>query len=224
MLASIKSSILAIFIVLLISSCGGGGGSSGGSSSRETAVRVIHASVDSSPVSVRVGTTFIREASFLQVTEYVPVPFGPTTFTVERAKMPDIKIGDVTANLIEDTEYTLLVYGQAKESSVKLALIPDVISESVEGRSKIKLINAIDGQASLIMHGTDFSSSEVSFGSSGDYYDTVSGIQNLRVANKQGDTFASLSTDVINRGDVTLVAAGNRSIGVMLLRSYADLD
>ncbi|MDD2943730.1 MAG: hypothetical protein PHC51_12285, partial [bacterium] len=71
--------LIASVLLLTLSSCSGGGGSDSSERTRETAVRIVHASIDTTPIDLTGPEGFVQSARYNQATEYVPVPEGAVT-------------------------------------------------------------------------------------------------------------------------------------------------
>ena len=209
----------------------GGGGGGGGNSGKttETAVRVIHASIDLEPVDLRIETQLpedpaLQRAKFGDVTSYVPIKSQGHVFSFLRANT-GAPVFSLNGTLEEETEYTLLLSGKNIDDTFKVSLIPEPVVEPEPGFARLQLINALVGSAPMIAVVGSVSTPQAPFSLASGYVDVPSGLQqSVLVRTTTGRGVSSVLVDFADRGEITVVVGGDNSLGVVTTRLFADLD
>ena len=218
------------FLILLATSCGGGGGGGGGDGetnpgrSTETGLRILHGSLDTSPVFVSVGEDFTQTARFNQARFPSRVDEGAQTIIVSRENRPTDILTSFSITFEEKTEYSLLITGRSKDDSLRFIPIPEPIVQPEPGLANIQLINSYEGSSSVTLTGSGFSIGPLSRGEASGYIEIASGPQTVTVRDLVGDLVGTLVLDVKDRGEVTILASGDKILGVSFLQTFLDED
>jgi hypothetical protein len=216
--------VASIFTSSFIACGGGGGGGGAEGATRETAVRIVHASIDQTPVTLRIAGQAVQTASYTQATTYVQVEEGAVTFVLERANEPAIVNYSVDATLADDTEYTLFITGRVLAGSDSAVLLTDVVGTPAEGFTNIRILNAYDGGGNLRATVAGETLSGIAPGTGSSFVAVPSGLQTFVVSDQNDNVIANISTTLTSRGEATLLVAGARSLGTVFTRIYNDLD
>lgn len=220
----ISSAVLTCIVAL--SGCGGGGGDGGGGAGRttETAVRMIHASIDGAPLTASIPGLVLQKARFAELTSYVPLQPGGVNITVERVNSPGVTVGNISAVLAEDTEYTLFVHGSAQAGTIEALLLTEPVERPEEGTARVQLLNGYIGSSGMELRGTGFGTPRAAEGASSGFITVPSGVQQISVVDERGRTIQSAAITLEDRGEATVVISGSRDLGISFLRTYVDLD
>lgn len=229
--------LLIVLIVQLVAGCGGGGsssGSSGGSSSSgsvgklkrgtSTAIRVVQASIDTAPVTVRAGGNVVQTARFVQPSFYANVPAGPVALRLEQANRPDALIAEIPTTLAENTEYTVFVRGTATQGQFSAQLVEDTVVKPPLGRALFRVYHGYSGGPSLIVNANGVDSDFVRFGDVSSFKEIPSGPTTVIIRNSGGPEISRLTVDVPDQGEISIVVAGQASLGAYFTPVYIDLD
>lgn len=227
-------SILFFVFLFFLAACGGGGGGSdsGSSSSSDgplsrstsTALRLLHGSVDTSALDIRIGDKYIQRGHFAEVQRYASVDSGPQVLTIERGNSPGVVVANVSVDFQKDTEYSLLAYGRASDSSLSFSVIPEPVARAEAGYGRFKLVNTLVNSDDLIANSGDALTNPVPFSLSSEFVETTSGIKEFVVTTEGGSEVARFTTEVPDRGDITILITGSNSLGVRFAKVFADLD
>ena len=224
-LPAIKTLLSLSMFVLFASSCGGGGGGGDGEGrTTETAVRIIHASLDTMPLTVASGPLLLQKARYLDITGYVPVPDGPTILTVERANLPGSVLANLNLQLEPETEYTVFVTSRPGSGDEQAVALADPVARPEEGFGRIQLLNAVEASGRIALKGANFDSGPALEGASSGFRDVPFGPISLSLIDRNGREMLPLALDVPDRGELTVVGAGSGPLGVAFARVYPDLD
>lgn len=215
-----------VLLVFFISCSSGGGGDGGGEGrTRDTAVRVVHAALDTVPVSVLVGVDqFIQTARYAEATNYIPVDDGPIAFSVERLNSPGVVLKNIQATLEKKTEYTLFVFGNTLENTLNISLLTDTTERPELGTAYLAVINGYEGPGSISAQSSDVVLGTVKYGSTSGFQVVASGPQTIAVSDGSGNPLSSITTTIVDRGELTLLVTGSRDVGVVFTTLYNDLD
>jgi hypothetical protein len=211
-------------VVLCVVGCSGGGGGGGGGRSTKTALRIIHGSVDSPPVMVRIGETMVQKAQYAQVTDYVPVAQGPAIITVEHVNTPGDVVGELTVDFKEATEYSLFVVGETRHGDFGMTIIEEPVARPASGVARVQLLNALPDSASLLLHGTGFDIGPVSFSGSSGFVEVPMGAQTVTVGDQWRRVISQVDLNLVDQGEATVVVSGSGDLHVNYTRVYYDLD
>lgn len=209
-------------LILFVLGCGGGGGGGGGGRTTDTALRVVHASLDRPPVVAKAGEAVLPPAAFGEVTSYTEVNPGPATVIAERANVP-APVAQLPADFAANTEYTLFLYGQLQTGSANAKILEEPVAQPGPGKVRVQLLNALEGSSSLVLNGAGFSSNAAGFGSSSGFSESAPGPQTLTITNGR-TTIAQVAVDIPDQGEATVLIAGSNDLGVKFTRVYSDLD
>lgn len=220
-------SISLLCLLLLLSSCGGGGGGGDERRTRDTAVRIIHGSVDGAPVQI----TFDEEepaarlkAAFAEGTEFRRVDSGPLSLNVERANSQGVGLGILSAQLEDETEYTIFVNGEARTGSIRATLLAEEVAQPEEGSAHVQLLHGVENLGRLRLRVAGELSSNTSRGGTTGFLTVPSGLQLLEAVNGDGGVVASTEVLIEDRSEVTLLVAGDSSLGFVTIKSFVDFD
>ncbi len=217
-----------------ISACGGGGGGEGGGNntgrpdgSRRTTgtgIRIIHAALDVEPVDLKIGANYLNSARFMEPSFYAEVDSGLQNVILERHNSPGVNIYSSPINLAKKTEYSLLLTGQVTRNNFLVSLIEEPVAQPESGSGRVQLVSALEGSSQLTLNGAGITLGPVPFRLSSGYADVPAGPQTMTVTNSRGGVIASLTLDIPDRGEATIVVGGSSSQGVTITRIFNDLD
>ena len=210
--------MVCLLLPVLAAGCGGGGG--GGGSSSSTALRIIHGSVDGSPVSASIGETLVQKAHYGEETNYVGVTPGDTLITLERQNAPGQVVATFAQLLQTATHYTILVYGEARHGTLRTTLLEEPVLKPAAGSSRLQLINALSGKPAATLRGDSYNIGPVALGTSSGFIDIPSGVQTVTVGTQDGRVVGRVDIEAPDRGDVTVVASGSADLNVSFVKIY----
>ena len=220
--------LLVFSFALLICSgglaCGGGGGGGDDRRTRDTAVRIIHGSLDGAPVSLRLSEDVLLKTRFAESSGYTRVNSGSVVFNVERANSPGVGVDTVSAELEDETEYTLFINGQAVTGAINARLIVEPVEEPEEGTARVQFLHGLEVGGLLTFEGAEFTTDPVALGRSSGFVTTTSGPQTFRVKFRDGSTIGRIDLDIEERSEVTVLVAGNLELDFVSLQSFVDFD
>jgi hypothetical protein len=230
--------LLVVLIVQFVVGCGGGGGSSSGSSGgssssgsagklkrgTSTGIRVVQASIDTAPVSVRVAGNVVQTARFVQTSYYAGVPAGPVVLRLEQANRPDALIAEIPTTLAENTEYTVFVSGTSTQGQFNARLVEDLSVRPPVGKAMFRAYHAFSGGPSLIVNANGVDSDFIRLGDASSFKEIPSGPTTVIIKNSGGPEISRLTIDVPDQGEISVVVAGQASIGAYFTPVYIDLD
>jgi len=229
----LQKNLLLLFLIVGVTGCGGGGGDGETSNGRttSTALRIIHGSIDSSPVSLRQGTNVMQTARYAQAKDYVEVQDPNAPFVLETANTPGDIIMQLPTPLKQDTEYSIFVYGNVGDRSFSTILTEDVALRPDSGRALLQVRNAYHGSSVITATATggenglmNTSLGEINFGHGGRFIDVASGLQTVVIRNKSGRQIASVAVNIPDQGEAVLLVTGSSELGVVFTPVYTDLD
>ncbi|MCB0324465.1 MAG: DUF4397 domain-containing protein [Bdellovibrionales bacterium] len=216
---------IAMCLTLLPAGCGGGG-SGGGDSRRteKTAIRVIHGSVDGTPVQVAVPLGVVQKARFAEVTTYVPVEKGEQVVTVDRANSSGVRVAQFSTLLEDKTEYTVFVSGEARTGDLSAQLFSDPVERPESGFARLRLYHALEGEGALTLRASELSAPGIRRGQRSDSLDVPAGPQTIDVVDSRGTVISSLAVELEERSEVAVLLAGNAGLEVVFTKLYTDFD
>ena len=214
---------------LFACSGGGGGGSDDGSSLRrndDTAIRIIHAALDGTPVRVLIGEELVQGSRYAEEKFYSRIDSGSQLLTIQRENTGQT-VTELSASLEDDIEYSLLLYGNASTGTFQTRIVEDIVERPESGRALLRLINALEERNNLqlsVIEDPSATISDVDFGESSSFIETASGPLTLLVTTNSGAELARIIAEIPDRSDATLVIMGRSDLGVIFTRLYLDLD
>jgi Domain of unknown function (DUF4397) len=191
------------------------GVASGAQAGNQALVRVAHFAPGLLKGDVYViyvnGRLQLKGVPFKTVSDYLKVKPGRFKVEVRKPGEPASSrpVIAATVKLEAGKAYTVAVFGQL--TSVKAALLTDDLSRPGNGRSKVRLIQAIPGQRAVdLVTGGDVLISNARFPSASDYQEVPAGSVDVEVRKAGGDqVLAKTSNLKLSSGSITsLVAVG----------------
>ena len=171
MIMKFRTGLIFLFVVLsfvsiFFTACsgGGGGGENSGASddsaslerSTSTAIRLLHGSIDSTPVDLYVDGELVQTARFAQERFYTRVPPGLRAIELRRTNSTRLVSG-FSVELASDTEYTIFLYGEARDADLSVDLLEDISLRPEDGSANFRVFNAYHGVSSIsVTTGTFF--------------------------------------------------------------------
>jgi|GEM_PF-3041256 len=224
-MSKLINSLVLIVLLAAISSCSGGGGDDGGGGTRETAVRVLHGSIDASPVTLVQGGINLQTSRFAEPRDYIPVePVGLTSFAVERANSPGNLIASLGPVLEKKTEYSVLVTGSSADSTLSAAWLVDQTDRPDPGLALVRVVNSVSGVSRV---SASFGASPMlsaASGSGSDYAEVPSGLTSVRVFDANRNLILSRNINIADRSELTLLVTGDRELNVYFATEFVDYD
>lgn len=223
---------LAALGAMMLAACGGGGGGGdgGGPAGRttDTALRLIHASIDAVPLTVTVnqGGTLVpvHTARYAQATDYFRLEEGDALLTVERANSPGSTVVQFPLQLAKETEYTLFAVGEARKGNFRVTLLQDIVARPEEGLAHLQVMNGYDHAGPLSVSVGGLNKGPLTLGATTGFFEVASGPQTLIISTSQGGELARVALDLPDRGEATIVVSGAGDLGVHYITIYNDLD
>lgn len=221
--------IIKCFLVFtLLSSCSGGG-DGGSGRTRDTAIRVIHGSIDLTPVTVQAKgengqVSSLMTVRYGQANPYVRVLPGVQTVVLSRANMPEVLVSSLNIDFKKNTEYSILLFGEAQSGNLISSVIEDTVERPEKGLARVRLVNAINDQPSVMLTGLGLDVPPVSFGNAGPFIDVPVGIYEARVQARKGQTLAQTTLNLLDRAEVTVLAGGSSQLNFFFATVFDDLD
>lgn len=217
---------LALVVTLAFSACGGGGGGGdgGGGRTTKTALRLIHASIDGSPLEVKLGDVVVQKARFAEVTAYAAVEQGPSLVEVGRVNSTGVLLGRIPLTLEKETEYTLFVVGAARDSQETVVVLEEPVARPERGFARVQLLNGLIGATSLRGEIGGVSLGPVLLGASSGFVDVASGAENLIVRGASSQELLQVALLLEDRAEATVLVTGSQELGIRISRIYPDLD
>jgi hypothetical protein len=229
---------LALAFILFSSiGCGGGGGGGGGGSDNsnnqttdvgqlsrgtDTAIRLMHGTIDATPLTLRTGTQAIRSGRFAQETFYSRVSPGELLLSVERANTPSVIAAEQVATIEKGKEYTALITGSA--GALMFKLIEDTTVRPGIGLTSVRLVNSLQGLSGITAELSGVTFPNVSFGGASGFLDIPSGVATLTVKNQGGAVILSKTVELLDQADISILVTGSNSLGAVFAVLYRDLD
>lgn len=225
---TIRLAVISCALCCALSCSGGGGSSEGGESNglsrgTDTAVRIIHAGIDLTPVEIRIGPEQIQGARYAQTKYYSPINSGNVTMTINRLNDPTAVVQTVSANLQDDTEYSLFIYGQASENQLQMKLIADNTVRPDKGFCLVRVVNGYIGEKRLSVKGASFNIQNIPYGGASDFVQTTCPQQAFSIL-VTGGVLNLGSMNLPDGAEATIVLIGSKTIGLADSRIYVDLD
>lgn len=227
--------IVCLLVVTSLFGCGGGGGGGGDVDTKDgalrqsinTAIRVLHGSLDATPVDLYFGTeqrSLIQTARFGEQKFYQQIDSGERAFSLERANSPGNIVVSGAQRFSENTEYTVFIYGSAGDNNLEVRILEDITSQAGDGVAFIRLANAVESASSISATVGVTNVPAAEFGNYSAAVEIPAGIQTITVSNAAGASIATLTTEIPNRGEVTVLVAGDLREGFVVAKPFLDLD
>jgi Domain of unknown function (DUF4397) len=191
------------------------GAASGAQAGDQALVRVAHFAPGLLKGDVHViyvnGRLQLKGVPFKTVSDYLKVNPGKFKVEVREAGEPasSAPVIAATVGLEAGKAYTVAVFGQLTD--VKAALLTDDMSRPANGRSKVRLIQAIPGEAAVdLVSGGDERISNARFPSASDYQEVPAGTVDLEVRKAGSDQVLAKARSLnLSSGSISsLVAVG----------------
>ena len=214
------TALAALTAVLLVMA----GAASGAQAGEQALVRVAHFAPGLLKGDVYVvyvnGRLQLKGVPFKTVSDYLKVKPGKFRVEVRKAGEPASSrpVIAATVSLEAGKAYTVAVFGQL--TSVKAALLTDDLSRPGNGKSKVRLIQAIPGERAVdLVNGGDVLISNAQFPSASDYQEVPAGSVDLQVRKSgSGEVLARASNVKLRSGSISsLVAVGGIGEKLQLL-------
>jgi len=220
----IKSLLLSVSAAAVLSCSGGGGGGGDERRTRDTAIRIVHGSVDGAPVQVVFSEELTVKAAFAEGTAYSRVDSGSVSISVERANSRGVGLGLIEAELADETEYTIFVSGIARTGSISARLLEEPVQQPEAGTALTQLLHGVENQGSLSLRVGGVRSSSIRRGQSSGFSEIPIGPQTFEVVNSDGGVVASITIEVEDQSEITVLAAGDADLGFVISRIFTDFD
>ncbi len=221
----------SICSALALSSCGGGGGGDGesrttsgsGGRSAETALRVLHGSIDTPPVIVSIDRSEFQTVDYNSETDYRGVSPGAHTISVAYKNEPDRVVSQFSTTFSEDTEYSLFLTGQARNGGLRTNIFEEVPALPDVGTARAQIYNSFDSSSGLSLDFAGSRSEGVGSGQKSEFFNIPVGPGQLLVRSG-GTVVKSISYDVPDQGEVTVMVSGSNDLGIVFAQVYRDFD
>ena len=231
-LSDSRRKLLRVIGVLMslffLAACGGGGGGGGGGSSSKRpgspAIRILHGGLDVEPVHLNSPQLDAANSQFGEdQTTYVQFPEGPQNLIVERKNQPGVVVATVSAQVDGSSYYSLLLSGEINKKTFRTTLIPEPDDRAGSGRSRVQLVNALEGVSSLVLSGAGFTLGPVEFRNSSGFVELPAGIQTFSLNSTDGRSFGTVTADLVEKGQSTVLISGSTKDAVVVKKVYNDL-
>jgi hypothetical protein len=229
-MATVRIITLALLSCLTLA-CGGsssneGGEGSGGSLTKggRTAVRIIHASVDTEPLDLRIADRVYGRARFMEEIFFNPTPNGSINLQLEQANFPGTVITSRAATLQANTEYSLLVTGRSETGTLETTLLEEAPVSPPTGSGRVQFINALAGISPLTLEGPGINLGPVPFKNSSGFVVLPAGTYVADVERSGGRAVGRAEFVLAGGDEVTVVIGGDNSQGIRFVKIFRDLD
>jgi len=218
--------IFILLSILSLNACGGGGGggsSKGGSSgsNASSGLRLLHAAIDTAPLSYvssldQAQSDLVR---FAGVSFYKNAKDEAQTLSVVKALSASSVELNISAEAGLGDKRTLLIYGSSLSHNLRGTLLSDSFGDIADGKSKLRIVNGLQGAATLssTISGGSLSAN---FGSSSDYAELDSGVVSVSLK-KGAATVAELSPTLLSGKAYTVLVTGQTGY-LVLTPLYED--
>ena len=198
-----QSLFLALFFSpLMIASCSGGGsgGDGGGKEGRTTdsAVRIIHSSVDAVPLGVAANGVFLGQSSYLGENKFYKVGTGPNSLSISRAARINEVVETLPLTVEDKVEYTIFAYGAEKDQQFNIKILKEPVVRPEAGSARIQVLNGVSDLSGIKFTIGSIVANPVNFGESSGFFDLPSGVYDVTIT---GPTGSPLGVVAVNLGD-----------------------
>lgn len=168
-----KNRICTFFLVSTLIACSGGGGSGGDSSDNgrpETGIRVIHASIDSTPLELTASSGQTLSAKFGESSGYTSLPSEPITLNLGVANLSQEVIFSDFVTFEGGSVHSLLVYGSNSSTGLQQNYLDDALPEITADQAVVRVVHGAVGASAIAASvGGSLISDEIAFGSASRY-------------------------------------------------------
>jgi hypothetical protein len=215
--------IYTVLVVVTVSCSGGGGGGDDGRST-ETAVRLVHASIDTTPLSLLHNGLLMQSARYNENTTYMLVSNGQAIITIERAMSPGVVTATFEQDLLDDTEYSVFVYGEARDVLRKV-IIEDNTIRPEEGLAFVRFLNGYSSNRRVTMYiDGQLVGPSLQLGGVSEYLEVPFGPHSVSFRTSSGQVLGSTDVELLDQSEANFVVSGSSELGVSFVQSYTDLD
>ncbi len=222
--------ILLICFGFLFSACSGGGSSEGGGDTNgrtnKTGIRIVHTSIDTVPIGLYQDGVYLTKTRYNEAKDYVPVAMLPSTLRLTRGVRPNDVVKELSFVPTADTEYTVLVLGQAQDNQVDIELVSEPIGRPSSGFGRVRFINALIGANSANCSITDGISTDTlasPYGVISAPIEIGAGVKTISVEPSSGEQ-KTQTLELPDRGEWLIVLAGKNELQFSVLSVISDLD
>lgn len=214
-------------IVVVTAGCGGGGGGGGGggsSSFPSTGIRVLHGAIEAAPVDLWSGeasSKLLTTAAFALPVNYASTGSGEQVFTLRETGASQGGSVSFPIAIGKNERQTVLLYGLGSFGSVKHSVLAGFTAELGSGLVALRLINALDGAATLQGSlGQGRGSLMAGYGQASEYAQIQAGAVNLVMAS-EGGTITSAAFTLEAGKAYSVLVTGERGY-LALSKLYQD--
>ncbi|WP_135854641.1 DUF4397 domain-containing protein [Halorussus salinus] len=206
---------VGVALLVLTSFAGVGIATSGASDSGAAQVRVAHLSPDAPAVDVLVdGDAVLEGVEFGTVSEYLEVPAGERTVTIQTAEN-DTVVFEGAVSVEAGTMYTVAAIGEVTEETFEPAVYVDDYETPSDENATVRLIHASPDAPAVdvtVGDGETVLYDNVSFGNASDYLTVPAGDYELEIrpATEENDGEVVTTVNVSLEGGTaySAIAAG----------------
>jgi len=210
-----RMATVGVALLVLTSFAGVGIATSGASDSGSAQVRVAHLSPDAPAVDVLVdGDAVLEGVEFGTVSEYLEVPAGERTVTIQTAEN-DTVVFEGEVSVEAGTMYTVAAIGEVTEETFEPAVYVDDYETPSDENATVRLIHASPDAPAVdvtVGDGETVLYDNVSFGNASDYVTVPAGDYELEIrpATEENDGEVVTTVDVSLDGGTaySAIAAG----------------
>lgn len=223
-----KISVLCSGLLFLGLGCGGGGGGGDGGNvgglkrSTDTGVRVIHGGVRQSPVVVKGILLTTADVSYTSEQFYTPASAGAQSLVIDRSTTGQT-LASLSATLVEKQEYSVLIYDQS-DNRLGARLFVDPVARPEKGFATLRLIHSFQGAGNLTLATLGAAPVSAKFTDSSELITVPIGVREITVRNASGTRLTSLTVDLPEQSEGTVVVSGSAALGFVQARVLLDLD
>lgn len=217
-----KSSIVSLVVALgafLATGCGGGGGGGGSQDSAPRGIRILHGSIDATPLdiySTSVPGAVVQRGGFAAVQKYAELREGPQTITVTRAKNPSAAVRSFNVEVGSRQRYSLVLFGDSREFGLSTRLLDDTLPEDRGSGALLRVVDAMTGAAEITVSAGEFSAprgsnvtAKVPYGGASPYLEVPAGT--LRITTQRSadsKVVSAITADLLPGEAYTLLVGG----------------
>jgi len=165
------SKLKSLFLILLVLAGCGGGGSGGEGGTVSTGVRMLHASIEASPVTLSssVSEEYYATGRFSLAAPYINLPTGEQVLSIRSAKSEGSDLFLLELNLERNKRHSALLFGSL-ENGLQANLFEDYSDRVNENEIAIRVVHGIAGASQIkASFGETEIAESVDYGSASDY-------------------------------------------------------
>jgi len=186
-------SFLFIIVIALTFGCGGGGGGGGGSAAgvgASTGARVLHASIDLSPIDIFTNPDEpAATARFGMPSPYVGLSSGPQGVLLKKANSSDV-ITNLSLNVEKGLRQSILVYGDYRVPALQIAVLQDIAPELDDTLSSIRVVNGLLSSGTSVSGAINATTAFAApYGGATEYIQVPAGVANVVLDNGSSGSF-----------------------------------